>query len=115
LKDLSITSLTGRIHRKVRFGKREKDCEFSLKTDRGLFSIRASGPELLTVCKALKAGNQVYVLSRPGGFFYRQCRREHVYFEAITILPVEDTPDYEALLKVVILEAVQRWCFEDKN
>lgn len=63
----------------------------------------------MTMCKVLKAGDQVYVLSRPGSFYYRQCRREHVYFEAITILPIEDTPDYEALLKAVILESVQRW------
>lgn len=108
----SITSLIGHIHSNIRFGK-NGNCEFSLKADRGLFYIKASGPELLTMCKALKENDKIYVLSRPGSFLYRKCRRDHVYFEAITILPVEDTPAFEMLLKTVTIEAL-KGSFDDE-
>jgi hypothetical protein len=104
----------GHIHGNIRFGKNGTTCEFSLKGDRGLFYIKASGPELLTMCKALKDGDRVYVLSRPGSFLYRQCRRDHVYFQAVTILPVEDTPAFALLLKTVTVEAL-KGCFDDEQ
>jgi hypothetical protein len=113
LKELGMASLMGHIHSNIRFGK-NGTCEFSLRSGRGLFYIKASGPELLTMCKALGDGDMVYVLSRPGSFLYRQCRRDHVYFQAITILPVEDTPAFEMLLKSVTIEALKGY-FDDEQ
>jgi hypothetical protein len=106
MKNLSLTSLIGHIYSTIRFDK-NGHCEFSLKAERGLFYIKASGPELLIMCKALQVNDKVYVLSRPGSFLYRKCRRDHVYFEAITILPVEDTPAFATLLQTVTVEALK--------
>lgn len=107
MKNLNITTLIGHIYRNVRFGNQKNYCEFSLKTEQGLFYITARGPELLTMCKALGDGDKIYVLARPGSFFYRKCRRDHVYFAAITILPVEETAAFEGLLKSVTIEALK--------
>jgi hypothetical protein len=113
LKNLNMTSLIGHIYGNIRFGQ-DGNCEFSLKADRGLFYIKASGPELRMMGKALQDGDKVYVLSRPGSFLYRKCRRDHVYFEAITILPVEDTPAFATLLKTVTIEALKGY-FDDEQ
>jgi len=101
----SVASLIGQIHGDLRFTN--KWCEFSLRTVGGLFHIKASGREQITLCQALGQGEQVFVLGQPGSYRPKHCRQHHVYFEAITLLPLEQTEKFEHLLTALIIQAIK--------
>ncbi len=105
---LNIASLTGRV-RNMRFNSEENIYEFYVKFDKNLFHIKARGPVLMATCKTLQDGEMIYVLSRPNTTFFRRCRRDHVHFEAVTILPMIDTPDpeFEKTLQAIVIEATR--------
>ena len=105
---LNITSLNGRV-RHLHFNSQKNSYEFKLKFGKNLFHIKASGPVLVATCQALQDNDMVYVLARPGTTFFRRCRRDHVHFEAIAILPMVDPPDaeFEETLQAIVLEAMR--------
>jgi hypothetical protein len=100
----TVASLIGQIHSQLRFTAAA--CEFSLKTPGGILHIKTSGQEQLSLCRALQQGEQVYVLGQPRSFFNRRCHNHHVYFEAITLLPVEPSARFEQLLTTLIIGAL---------
>jgi hypothetical protein len=101
----TVASLIGRVHGDLHFT--DKRCEFSLRTAGGMFHIKASGWEQITFCRVMRSGDQVFVLGRPGSYKPKSCRQHHVYFEAVTLLPVEQTEKFERLLTALILEAIK--------
>ncbi len=82
-------SLIGVIGSKIKFT--QDGCQFSLKTDNGVFFIKIPDREQVTICKTLCAkGMRVHIVAQPHSFVAK-CSSHHVYFKASSIIPVDQS------------------------
>lgn len=102
----NLTTLTGEIRGEIRL--RENKCRFMLQVEGSLFVIEAPGREQMTICKALAEEDEVYIIATPRSYLHRKCRQHHVYFEALTVIPLDRKGELQGLTSILTREALYR-------
>ncbi len=81
---ISTANLTGWIESRVRFS--DDRCQFTLKNEQDhLFFVQAY-EEKIELCRTLRRGDVVTVVTVPRSFKHNQCKKHHIYFELVCLV-----------------------------
>lgn len=75
--------------------------QFSIKTLKGTFFIKACEPESYQLCEGLEEGQAINVIGSLHSYVCHKCRSHHVYIKAKRLILVDNAPDFRNLITLL--------------